>query len=103
MLNHTRRRSSSCASNRAAGIYPAGPLRFATLCGDGTTLLVKLDPEGAPIATERSDAFFDVIEDPVMMAEAMKHAIKAGRMSYLAGRMARKMYADPSSPLAGLI
>jgi len=27
----------------------------------------------------------------------------AGRDSYLAGRMARRMYADPSSPLAGLI
>jgi thiazole synthase len=41
--------------------------------------------------------------NPVLMAEAMKHAIQAGRMAYLAGRMARRTYADPSSPLAGLI
>jgi thiazole synthase len=42
-------------------------------------------------------------KNPVFMAEAMKHAVKAGRLAYLAGRMAKKRYADPSSPLAGLI
>ncbi len=42
-------------------------------------------------------------KDPVRMARAMKHAVIAGRESYLAGRMPRRMYADPSSPLAGLI
>jgi thiazole synthase len=42
-------------------------------------------------------------KDSVRMAEAMKHAVKAGRLSYLAGRMPKKRYADPSSPLAGLI
>ncbi len=41
--------------------------------------------------------------DPVRMARAMKHAVMAGREAYLAGRMAKKRYADPSSPLAGLI
>ncbi|MBI1338612.1 thiazole synthase [bacterium] len=41
--------------------------------------------------------------DPVRMARAMKHAVIAGREAYLAGRMAPKRYADPSSPLAGLI
>jgi thiazole synthase len=41
--------------------------------------------------------------DPVMMAAAMKLAVEAGRFAYLAGRMAKKRYADPSSPLAGLI
>ena len=41
--------------------------------------------------------------DPVMMAAAMKSAVEAGRLSYRAGRMGRRMYADPSSPLAGLI
>ncbi len=41
--------------------------------------------------------------DPVRMAKAMKHAVIAGREAYLAGRMAKKLYADPSSPLAGLI
>jgi thiazole synthase len=42
-------------------------------------------------------------KDPVLMASAMKHAVEAGRLAYLAGRMAKKRYADPSSPLAGLI
>lgn len=42
-------------------------------------------------------------EDPVMMAEAMKHAVEAGRLAYLAGRMKKKLYADPSSPQNGLI
>jgi thiazole synthase len=42
-------------------------------------------------------------KDPVRMARAMKHAIMAGRDAYLAGRMGKKRYADPSSPLAGLI
>lgn len=42
-------------------------------------------------------------KDPIRMARAMKHAVIAGREAYLAGRMARKRYADPSSPLAGLI
>jgi len=42
-------------------------------------------------------------KDPVLMARAMKHAVEAGRLAYLAGRMAKKRYADPSSPLAGLI
>ena len=42
-------------------------------------------------------------KDPIRMARAMKAAVEAGRDAYLAGRMARRKYADPSSPLAGLI
>ncbi len=42
-------------------------------------------------------------KDPVLMASAMKHAVIAGRQGYLAGRMPKRLYADPSSPLAGLI
>ncbi|MES2444151.1 MAG: sulfur carrier protein ThiS [Pseudomonadota bacterium] len=41
--------------------------------------------------------------DPVMMAAAMKLAVESGRLAYRAGRMGKRMYADPSSPLAGLI
>ena len=42
--------------------------------------------------------------DPVMMAGAMKKAIEAGRESFLAGRMPKKLYsASPSSPTSGLI
>ena len=42
-------------------------------------------------------------KDPVLMARAMKLAVEAGRSAYLAGRMGTRKYADPSSPLAGLI
>src|SRR5665213_2029609 len=42
-------------------------------------------------------------KDPVMMARAMKHAVEAGRLAWLAGRMPKKAYADPSSPITGLI
>ncbi|MGB0341868.1 MAG: thiazole synthase [Parvibaculales bacterium] len=42
-------------------------------------------------------------KNPVLMAQAMRHAVIAGRQAYLAGRMAKRLYADPSSPLAGLI
>ena len=41
--------------------------------------------------------------DPVKMAGAMKLAVQAGREAWLAGRMPKKAYADPSSPLSGLI
>ena len=41
--------------------------------------------------------------EPVVMARAMQLAVEAGRLSFLAGRMARRMGADPSSPLTGLI
>ncbi|WDF72839.1 sulfur carrier protein ThiS [Novosphingobium sp. KACC 22771] len=42
-------------------------------------------------------------KDPIRMAKAMKLAVEGGREAYLAGRMATRKYADPSSPLAGMI
>ncbi len=42
-------------------------------------------------------------KDPLRMARAMKLAVEAGRHAYLSGRMQTRKYADPSSPLAGLI
>jgi thiazole synthase len=42
-------------------------------------------------------------KDPILMARAMKAAVEAGRLAYRAGRMKKKLYASPSSPLAGLI
>jgi thiazole synthase len=42
-------------------------------------------------------------QHPVAMAEAMKHAVRAGRLAYLAGRIPRKMYATASSPVEGVI
>lgn len=42
-------------------------------------------------------------QEPVLMAEAMKQAIEAGRKAYLAGRIPRKLYATASSPLEGVV
>jgi thiazole synthase len=42
-------------------------------------------------------------EQPVAMAEAMRHAVTAGRLAYMAGRIARKRYATASSPVEGLV
>jgi thiazole synthase len=41
--------------------------------------------------------------EPAVMAEAMKDAVRAGRLAHLAGRIPRKMYAAASSPVEGLI
>jgi thiazole synthase len=42
-------------------------------------------------------------DEPVAMATAMKHAVIAGRLAYLAGRIPRKMYATASSPVEGMV
>lgn len=42
-------------------------------------------------------------QQPILMAQAMRHAIEAGRLAYLAGRMPKKLYASASSPLEGMI
>ena len=42
-------------------------------------------------------------EDPLLMAQAMQHAVLAGRTAYLAGRMQKKLYATASSPLEGVL
>jgi thiazole synthase len=42
-------------------------------------------------------------QDPATMAEAMKFAVQAGRLAYLAGRIPRKLYATASSPVEGLV
>jgi len=42
-------------------------------------------------------------KDPVLMAEAMREGVSAGRKAFLAGRMPRRAYANASSPLDGLI
>jgi pyridoxal biosynthesis lyase PdxS len=41
--------------------------------------------------------------DPALMASAMRHGVEAGRLAFLAGRIARRMYAAASSPLEGTI
>ena len=62
------------------------------------TVAMELGCDGVLMNTAIAGA-----KDPIQMARAMKHAVIAGREAYLAGRMPRKKYADPSSPLAGLI
>jgi thiazole synthase len=42
-------------------------------------------------------------QDPVAMAEAMKLAVRAGRLAYRAGRIPKKLYASASSPIEGLV
>jgi thiazole synthase len=42
-------------------------------------------------------------KEPVLMAEAMREAVQAGRKAFLAGRMPKKRYANASSPTAGII
>ncbi len=42
-------------------------------------------------------------KDPIAMAEAMKHAVVAGRLAYRAGRIQKKLYATASSPLDGMM
>ena len=59
---------------------------------------MELGCEGVLMNTAIAEA-----KDPILMARAMKQAVESGRLAYRAGRMGRRMYADPSSPLAGLI
>ncbi|NQV98626.1 MAG: sulfur carrier protein ThiS [Rhodospirillales bacterium] len=61
-------------------------------------IAMELGVDGVLMNTAIAEA-----KDPVKMARAMKAAVEAGRLAYLAGRMPKRMYADPSSPLAGLI
>src|SRR5512133_2859966 len=42
-------------------------------------------------------------QQPIAMAEAMKHAVIAGRLAYISGRIPKKMYATASSPIEGLV
>jgi len=42
-------------------------------------------------------------KDPIAMAMAMKHAVMAGRLAYKAGRMGKKLYANASSPIEGML
>ncbi len=71
-----------------AGIGTASEAAFA----------MELGCDGVIVNTAIAQA-----KDPIRMARAMRDAVRAGRNAYLAGRMEKKQYADPSSPLSGLI
>ncbi|MBA07471.1 MAG: thiazole synthase, partial [Candidatus Marinimicrobia bacterium] len=62
------------------------------------TIAMELGCDGVLVNTAIAESKF-----PILMAEAMKYAVIAGRKSYLAGRMKKKLFADSSSPLDGLI
>ena len=61
-------------------------------------LAMELGADGVLMNTAIAGA-----EDPVAMAEAMKLAVRAGRLAYKAGRIPRKLYANASSPVDGLV
>ena len=71
--------------------------------GVGTASDAVLAMEAGCDAVLMNTAIAEAKDLKVRMALAMKHAVIAGREAYLAGRMPKRMYADPSSPLAGLI
>src|SRR3989454_8419586 len=61
-------------------------------------LAMELGADGVLMNTAIAGA-----QDPVAMAEAMKLAVRAGRLAFLAGRIPRKLYANASSPVEGLV
>lgn len=62
------------------------------------SMVMELGVDGVLMNTAIAQA-----KDPIKMAIAMKHAVIAGRLAYLAGRIPKKMYASASSPLEGII
>jgi thiazole synthase len=62
------------------------------------TVAMELGADGVLLNTGVAHA-----KDPVRMAQAMRHAIEAGRLAYLAGRIPKKRYATASSPFEGVI
>jgi thiazole synthase len=62
------------------------------------TVAMELGVDGVLLNTGVAHA-----QDPLLMAQAMKRAIEAGRMAYLAGRIPKRLYATASSPEAGKI
>lgn len=66
-------------------------------CASDASLVMELGADG--VLTNSAIA---LATNPILMAEAMKYAVIAGRKSYLAGRIPRKPYASASSPIDGL-
>jgi thiazole synthase len=59
---------------------------------------MELGADGVLMNTAIAEA-----QDAVVMAEAMREAVSAGRKAFLAGRMPKKLYASASSPLTGVV
>ena len=62
------------------------------------TVAMELGADGVLMNTAIAAA-----EQPISMADAMKHAVIAGRLAYISGRIPKKMYATASSPVEGLV
>ena len=67
-------------------------------CASDAAAAMELGADGILTNTAIAQA-----DDPMTMAVAMKHAIMAGRLSYLAGRIPKRPYATASSPIDGMI
>ena len=67
-------------------------------CASDAAIAMELGCDGVLINTAVAEA-----KNPILMAEAMKDAVIAGRKSFLAGRIKKKVTANPSSPFEGLI
>ncbi|MGZ8547817.1 MAG: thiazole synthase [Sulfuricurvum sp.] len=67
-------------------------------CASDAALAMELGADGILTNTAIAQA-----QNPMIMAEAMKNAVIAGRLSYLAGRIPKRPYATASSPVDGMI
>jgi thiazole synthase len=67
-------------------------------CASDAAIAMELGCDGVLINTAVAEA-----KNPILMAEAMKDAVIAGRKSFIAGRIKKKISANPSSPFEGLI
>ena len=94
------------------GVQNAANLRILRETITGVPLIVDAGVGTASDTTVAMELGFDGVlmntaiagaEDSVKMAEAMKLAMEAGRLAYLAGRIRRKLYASASSPLEGVV
>jgi thiazole synthase len=94
------------------GIQNAANIRILREMISGVPLIVDAGVGTASDATIAMELGADAVlmntgiagaQEPVLMAEAMKHAVIAGRAAHLAGRMSKKLYATASSPLEGVM
>src|SRR5256714_6364807 len=94
------------------GIQNAANLQILREMITGVPLIVDAGVGTASDATIAMELGADAVlmntaianaEDPLLMAQAMQHAVLAGRTAYLAGRMPKKLYATASSPLEGVV
>jgi thiazole synthase len=94
------------------GIQNTANLRILREMVTGVPLIVDAGVGTASDATIAMELGADAVlmntgiagaQEPVLMAEAMKNAVLAGRQAYIAGRMQKKLYATASSPLEGVV